>query len=113
MLFSLCQIVNFIFGYFLYKEWFGMTAKEYKGLRNESPRDKMSDIEIALVDIVELTTRELVKKHEPVGLAENIRIAKEGGEVASNMRKDIETRLGKSVVTKDNLLKYKYVDELK
>ena len=100
----------------IYKEWSGMTAKEYKqykGLRKESLRDNMSDIEIALADIGELTTRELAKKHKPIGLEENRKIAKEGGQVASNTRKDIEARLGESVVTKDNLLSYQYIDEAK
>ena len=93
-----------------------MTAKEYKqykGLRKESLRDNMSDIEIAIADIGELTTRELAKKHKPIGLEENRKIAKEGGQVASNTRKDIEARLGESVVTKDNLLSYQYIDEFK
>ena len=100
----------------IYKEWSGMTAKEYKqykGLRKESLRDNMSDIEIALADIGELTTRELAKKHKPIGLEENRKIAKEGGQVASNTRKDIETRLGESVAIKDNLLSYQYIDESK
>ena len=100
----------------IYKEWSGMTAKEYKqykGLRKESLRDNMSDIEITLADIGELTTRELAKKHKPIGLEENRKIAKEGGQVASNTRKDIETRLGESVVTKDNSLSYQYIDEYK
>ena len=100
----------------IYKEWSGMTAKEYKqykGLRKESLRDNMSDIEIALADIGELTTRELAKKHKPIGLEENRKIAKEGGQVASNTRKDIEARLGESVVTKDNSLNYQYIDESK
>ena len=100
----------------IYKEWSGMTAKEYKqykGLRKESLRDNMSDIEIALADIGELTTRELAKKHKPIGLEENRKIAKEGGQVASNTRKDIEARLGESVVIKDNLLSYQYIDESK
>ena len=98
----------------IYKEWSGMTAKEYKefkGLRKESLRDNMSDIEIALADIGELTTRELAKKHRPIGLEENRKIAKEGGQVASNTRKDIEARLGESVVTSDNALSYKYMEE--
>ena len=63
----------------IYKEWSGMTAKEYKeykGLKKESLRDNMSDIEIALADIGELTTRELAKKHKPIGLDENRKIAK-------------------------------------
>ena len=100
----------------IYKEWSGMTAKEYKqykGLRKESLRDNMSDIEIALADIGELTTRELAKKHKPIGLEENRKIAKEGGQVASNTRKDIETRLGESVVIKDNSLNYQYMDDIK
>lgn len=98
----------------IYKEWSGMSAKEYKefkGLRKESLRDNMSDIEIALADIGELTTRELAKKHKPVGLTENRKIAKEGGQVASNTRKDIEARLGETVVTKDNALSYQYIDD--
>ena len=98
----------------IYKEWSGMTAKEYKefkGLRKESLRDNMSDIEIALADIGELTTRELAKKHRPIGLEENRKIAKEGGQVASNTRKDIEARLGESVVISDNALSYKYIEE--
>ena len=98
----------------IYKEWSGMTAKEYKefkGLRKESLRDNMTDIEIALADIGELTARELAKKHRPIGLEENRKIAREGGQVASNTRKDIEARLGESVVISDNALNYKYVEE--
>ncbi len=90
---------------YIYKEWSGMTAKEYKeykGLKKESLRDNMSDIEIALADIGELTTRELAKKQKPIGLDENRKIAKEGGQVASNTRKDIEERLGELVVSSDN-----------
>ena len=100
----------------VYKEWSGMTAKEYKqykGLRKESLRDNMSELEVALADIGELTTRKLAEKHKPVGLAENRKIAKEGGQVASNTRKDIEARLGESVVTEDNALSYQYIDESK
>ncbi len=93
-----------------------MTAKEYKeykGLRKESLRDNMSELEVALADIGELTTRKLVEKHKPVGFEENRKIAKEGGQVANNTRKDIESRLGEPVVTKDNALNYKYVEETK
>ena len=100
----------------IYREWSGMTAKEYKqykGLRKESLRDNMSELEVALADIGELTTRKLAEKHKPVGLAENRKIAKEGGQVANNTRKDIESRLGESVVTKDNALNYQYIEEIK
>ena len=55
----------------IYKGWSGMKASEYKaykGLRKESLRDNMTDIEIALTDLSEIATRELVKKHKPHGL---------------------------------------------
>lgn len=100
----------------IYREWSGMTAKEYKefkGLRKESLRDNMSDIEVLLADIGEITTRELAKKHKPYGLNENRKIAKAGGEVASNTRKDIEEKLGENVISKDNNLNYQYIDDNK
>ena len=100
----------------IYREWSGMTAKEYKefkGLRKESLRDNMSDIEVLLADIGEITTCELAKKHKPYGLSENRKIAKAGGEVASNTRKDIEEKLGENVISKDNKLNYQYIDDNK
>ena len=100
----------------IYREWSGMTAKEYKefkGLRKESLRDNMSDIEVLLADIGEITTRELAKKHKPYGLSENRKIAKAGGEVASNTRKDIEEKLGENVISKDNKLNYQYINDNK
>ena len=100
----------------IYREWSGMTAKEYKefkGLRKESLRDNMSDIEVLLADIGEITTRELAKKHKPYGLNENRKIAKAGGEVASNTRKNIEEKLGENVISKNNNLNYQYIDDNK
>ena len=97
----------------IYKEWSGMTTKqykEYKGLRKESLRDNMSDLEIALADLGELVTRELVKEHKPRGLKENMSVAKTGGKVAHNTRNNIEKELGKNVVIKDNRLNYEYID---
>ena len=97
----------------IYKEWSGMDAKKYKefkGLRKESLRDNMSELEVALADIGELTTRKLAEKHKPTGLEENRKIAREGGQVANNTRKDIESRLGEPVVTSNNALGYQYID---
>ena len=97
----------------IYKEWSGMDTKrykEFKGLRKESLRDNMSELEVALADIGELTTRKLAEKHKPTGLEENRQIAREGGQVANNTRKDIESRLGEPVVTSDNALGYQYID---
>jgi len=98
----------------IYKEWSGMTANEYKsykGLRKESLRDNMSDVEVALADLGELATREIAKKKNPKGLDENINIARRGGKIASNARKDLEDELGESVVISDNVLDYEYLDE--
>ena len=93
----------------IYKEWSGMTAneyKEFKGLRKESLRDNMDELEVLLADIGETTTRKLAEKHKPIGLEENRIIAKEGGTIANNTRKDIESRLGENIVNKSNSLKY-------
>ena len=100
----------------IYKEWSGMTAKEYKefkGLRKENLRDNMTDIEVLLTDIGEVTTRELAKKQKPQGLKENKKVAKLGGEVAKNTRKDIEEKLGETVVSRQNSLDYEYIEEKK
>ena len=98
----------------IYKEWSGMTAKQYKsfkGLRKESLRDNMTDVEVALADLGEIATREIAKKKNPKGLNENIDVARRGGKIAGNARKDLENELGESVVTSNNALNYEYVDE--
>ena len=98
----------------IYKEWSGLTAKQYKqykGLRKESLRDNMTDIEVALADLGEIATRELAKKHRPLGLEQNKKVAKLGGRTAKVARDELEKNLGESVVSKDNVLSYQYVEE--
>ena len=98
----------------IYKTWSRMTAKEYKqykGLRKESLRDNMDNIEVSLTDISEEVTKRLAKKTKPKGLKENIKVAKQGGQVAKNARSEIETLLGESVVTNQNRLNYQYINE--
>ena len=100
----------------IYKEWSGMDAKsykEFKGLRKESLRDNMSDIEIALTDLGEIATRELVKEHKPHGLKANKEMAKAGGNVAKVAKDNLEEKLGRTVITNQNKLSYKYVDNEK
>ena len=100
----------------IYQEWSGMKAsqyKEYKGIRKESLRDNMTDIEVVLTDLGEITTRELAKKHKPYGLNENKKIAKMGGHAAKVAREDIEKNLGESVISQSNALNYKYLDDNK
>ena len=98
----------------IYKEWSGFTAKEYKqhkGIRKENLRDNMTDIEVALADLGEIATRELAKEHKPLGLEQNKIVAKMGGHAAKVARDDIEKKLGRSVVSKENALLYKYVED--
>lgn len=100
----------------IYKEWSGMKASEYKkfkGLRKESLRDNMTDIEVTLTDLGEIATRELVKKHKPYGFKENKEIAKRGGKIAKNTRKDLEKELGENIITNKNALNYNYIEEKK
>lgn len=95
----------------IYKEWSGMTAKEYKqykGLRKESLRDNMDNIEIILADLSEETTKRLAEKHRPQGLEQNKEVARMGGHAAKVAREDIERNLGESVITKQNRLNYEY-----
>ena len=95
----------------IYKEWSGFTAKEYKnykGLRKESLRDNMTDIEVALADLGEIATRELAKKKNPKGLEENRKIARKGGNVSKVARNQLESELNESVISKDNNLNYEY-----
>ena len=86
----------------IYKNWSGMTTKdykEYKGIKKESLRDNMSDIETTLADLGELATRELAKKYKPNGLENNKKIARAGGGVAKTARDDLENKLGQSFLT--------------
>ena len=100
----------------IYKSWSGMTAKEYKqykGLRKESLRDNMDNIEVILTDLSEETTKRLAEKHKPQGLEQNKEVARMGGHAAKVAREDIERNLGESVVSKQNKLNYEYKDEIK
>ena len=71
----------------------------------------MTDIEVALADLGEIATRELAKKHRPLGLEQNKKVAKMGGHAAKVARDDVEKNLGETVVSKDNALLYKYVED--
>lgn len=85
--------------------------KAYKGLRKESLRDNMTDIEVALTDLGEIATRELAKEHKPYGLEENKKIARRGGNIAKITRDNLEKELGRTVISDKNVLNYEYIDE--
>ena len=100
----------------IYKEWSGMTAKEFKsfkGLRKESIRDNMTDIEVLLTDLGELATRDIAKEEHPQGLKENVKVAKRGGKVAKDARTSYEKETNKSAISKDNNLDYEYIENKK
>ena len=84
------------------KAWSGLTVQEYKevkGLKKENLRDNMTNIELVLNMLAEVTTTALSKQEKPVTFKESKKIAKEGGTVAKNARTDIEGRLGRSVIS--------------
>ena len=84
------------------KAWSGKNVKEYKshkGLHKENLRDNMTDIELALNSLAEVTTRALTAQHNPQGLEENRQIAKRGGGISKNARLELERELGKTVIS--------------
>jgi len=84
------------------KAWTGMTTKEYKRLKNltkENLRDNMSNMELVLNMLAETATTEISQKRKPKDLSENKQVAQEGGSVAGNARKEIESKTKKSIVT--------------
>lgn len=98
----------------IYKGWSGMKASEYKaykGIRKESLRDNMTDIEIALTNLGEIATRDIAREEHPQGLKENLRVAKRGGGVAKGARDLYEEETQKSAISKDNALNYQYGDD--
>ena len=100
----------------IYKEWSGMKANEYKaykGIRKESLRDNMSNIEVALTDLGEIATRDIAKLENPHGLSENMRVARKAGKVANDAKTSYEKATNRSAVSSENALKYQYIDDVK
>ncbi|WP_455633368.1 BRO-N domain-containing protein [Parabacteroides sp.] len=92
----------------IYKSWSDMTSKEYKrfkGLRKENLRDNMTNKELVLNMLAELSTKEISETSEPETFSEHINVAQQGGEVARNARLELETKTGKSVISPLNAQK--------
>ena len=87
--------------------------KAYKGLRKESLRDNMTDIEVLLTDLGKIATRDIAKSENPQGFRENMKFARQGGQVAHDARKSYEKATNKSAITNENTLNYQYIDERK
>ena len=86
----------------IYRAWSDITARQYKthkGLTNESLRDNMSDLELALSTLAEATTAEIERVADPASLPEHREVARSGGEVAGIARKAAEKKIGGPVIT--------------
>ena len=89
------------------KAWSGMTTRQYKdhkGLKKQNLRDNMTTLELVLNMLAEATTTELANTTHPHGLEENKKVAKEGGSIAGEARKSIESKTGKPVITSKNAI---------
>ena len=91
----------------LTQEWSGMKTREYKdfkGLKKENLRDNMSNLELVLNMLAEVSTTEISKQKNPETLNENKSVAKQGGSIAKEARKKLELETGKPVITDENFL---------
>ena len=95
------------------KATFGLTPSEYKEVKNlkrENLRDHMNDLELIFSMLGEASTTAIVKTQNPKGFTENKKVAKQGGDVAGNARKELEIKTGEKVVSPTN---YKVLEEKK
>ena len=91
------------------KEWSGLTTKQYKsykGLKKESLRDNMTNLEIALNTLAEASATELSKQHNPQGFNQQKNVAKGGGNVARVAREQLESQLGRTIISKEKASDY-------
>ena len=94
------------------RAWSGMSTREYKdfkGLTNENLRDNMSNTELVLNMLAETTTTEISRAEEPISFEENCDVARRGGTIAGNARKQIEAETGRPVITSMNALDFAQV----
>ncbi len=98
----------------LTQAWSGKTVQQYKqfkGLHKENLRDNMTNTELALNLLAEVSTTELSKNANPQGFSQSKDIAKTGGSIAGNARKELEKQLGRSVISPANATTPKRLDE--
>lgn len=89
------------------KAWSDLSIKNYKILKNlkkENLRDNMTNLELVLNMLAEVTTKEISEKENPIDFPESLEVARKGGNVAGNARKEIESITGKPVVSEANFL---------
>ena len=91
------------------REWSGMTTKQYKhhkGLKKESLRDNMTNVELALNMLAEASTTEISRQKNPKGFRQSAKVAQEGGSVAAAARKQLESKTGKSAISSEKASDY-------
>ena len=91
------------------KEWSGLTTKQYKhlkGLKKENLRDNMTNLEIALNTLAEASATELSKQRNPKGFRQQKSVAKDGGSVAKAARTQLESQLGRTIISSDKASDY-------
>ena len=91
------------------KAWSGMTTRQYKnhkGLRKESLRDNMTNVELMLNGLAEAAATELSKRENPQGFVENAQVAERGGNVAHVAREQLEKELGDTVISKQRAVNF-------
>ena len=101
----------------IYQTWADMTAREYKrfkGLKKDNLRDNMTNKELVLNMLAELSTKEISESRNPETFGEHMQVARQGGEIARNARMELEEKTGKAVISpinaKDGLLLNKKED---
>ena len=96
------------------REWSGFTTKQYKhfkGLKKENLRDNMTNLEIALNILAEASATELSKQRNPHGYSQQTKVAKDGGSVAKAARNQLESQLGRSIISSEKASDYLLSDE--
>ena len=84
------------------KAWSGLTVREYKylkGLKKENLRDNMTDIELVLNMLAEVSTKAISQARQPDTFSQSRQIAREGGNIAGDARENIEKRVGSTVIS--------------
>ncbi len=101
-------------GYVLTQAWSGKSVQQYKqlkGLHKENLKDNMTNTELVLNALAEISTTELSKAKNPQGLDESKEVALSGGTIAFNARQELEEQLGHSVISSKNAKTPKLLDE--
>ena len=98
----------------LTKAWAGMSTgeyKAYKGLKKESLRDNMTNTELVLNMLAEVSTTEISRATNPQGLEPSKKVAQQGGAIAKNARQELEEKTGKSAISKHTAKDIKELDK--